>query len=53
MKAATVTPKKVGALPIKCRDPDRRAEEKQTNEIRIAAQMFDVIEIEGRTITSL
>ncbi len=40
-------PKKVGALPVKGSD-----EEKQTNEIKIAAPMLDVIEIEGRTITA-
>ncbi len=40
-------PKKVGTLPVKGSD-----EEKQTNEIKIAAPMLDAIEIEGRTITA-
>ncbi|MCP4996985.1 MAG: transposase [Gammaproteobacteria bacterium] len=40
-------PKKVGTLPVEGRD-----EEKQTNEIKIAAPMLDAIEIEGRTITA-
>lgn len=40
-------PKKVGTLPVAGRD-----EEKQTNEIKIAAPMLDAIEIEGRTITA-
>lgn len=40
-------PKKVGTLPVKGRD-----EEKQTNEIKIAAPMLDATEIEGRTITA-
>jgi len=40
-------PKKVGTLPIKGSD-----EEKQTNEIKIAAPMLDAIDIEGRTITA-
>ncbi len=45
-------PKKVGTLPVKGSNPERRSEEKQTNEIKIAAPMLDVIEIEGRTITA-
>ncbi|MCU7899025.1 MAG: ISAs1 family transposase [Candidatus Thiodiazotropha sp. (ex Lucinoma aequizonata)] len=40
-------PKKVGTLPVKGSD-----EEKQTNEIKIAAPMLDAIEIEGRTVTA-
>lgn len=40
-------PKKVGTLPVTGSD-----EEKQTNEIKIAAPMLDAIEIEGRTITA-
>ncbi len=40
-------PKKVGTLPVEGSD-----EEKQTNEIKIAAPMLDAIEIEGRTITA-
>ncbi|MCU7896011.1 MAG: ISAs1 family transposase [Candidatus Thiodiazotropha sp. (ex Lucinoma aequizonata)] len=40
-------PKKVGTLPVKGSD-----EEKQTNEIKIAAPMLDAIEIEGRTVTT-
>ncbi|MCU7887433.1 MAG: transposase [Candidatus Thiodiazotropha sp. (ex Lucinoma aequizonata)] len=37
--------KKVGTLPVKDSD-----EEKQANEIKIAAPMLDTIEIEGRTV---
>ena len=40
-------PKKVGTLKLSGSD-----EEKQTNEIRIAAPMLDAIEIKGRTITT-
>jgi len=40
-------PKKVGTLPVAGRD-----EEKQTNEIKMAAPMLDAIAIEGRTITA-
>jgi len=40
-------PKKVGTLPVEGSD-----EEKQTNEIKIAAPMLDAIEIKGRTITA-
>jgi predicted transposase YbfD/YdcC len=40
-------PKKVGTLPVNGSD-----KEKQTNEIKIAAPMLDVIEIKGRTITA-
>ncbi|MCU7898494.1 MAG: hypothetical protein KZQ61_17355 [Candidatus Thiodiazotropha sp. (ex Lucinoma aequizonata)] len=40
-------PKKVGTLPVKGSD-----EEKQTNEIKIAAPMLDAIEIEDRTVTA-
>ena len=40
-------PKKVGTIPVAGSD-----EEKQTNEIKIAAPMLDAIEIEGRTITA-
>lgn len=40
-------PKKVGTIALKGGD-----EEKQTNEIRIAAPMLDAIEINGRTITA-
>ena len=40
-------PKKVGTLALRGRD-----EEKQTNEIKIAAPMLDAIEIKGRTITA-
>ncbi|MCU7899487.1 MAG: hypothetical protein KZQ61_13695 [Candidatus Thiodiazotropha sp. (ex Lucinoma aequizonata)] len=40
-------PKKVGTLLVKGSD-----EEKQTNEIKIAAPMLDGIEIEGRTVTT-
>ncbi len=40
-------PKKVGTLPVKGSD-----EEKQTNEIKIAAPMLDTIEIAGRIITA-
>jgi len=40
-------PKKVGTLTLKGSD-----EEKQTNEIKIAAPMLDSIEIKGRTITA-
>lgn len=40
-------PKKVGTLPIEGSD-----EEKQTNEIKMAAPMLDAIAIEGRTITA-
>jgi predicted transposase YbfD/YdcC len=40
-------PKKVGTLPVAGRD-----EEKQTNEIKIAAPMLDAIEIKGRMITA-
>jgi predicted transposase YbfD/YdcC len=48
IRAANVTPKKkVGTLPVKGSD-----EEKQTNEIKIAAPMLDAIEIAGRTITA-
>jgi predicted transposase YbfD/YdcC len=39
-------PKKVGTLPVKGRD-----EEKQTNEIKIASQLLDLIDIEGKTVT--
>ena len=39
--------KKVCTLPVKGSD-----EEKQTNEIKIAAPMLDATEIEGRTITA-
>lgn len=41
------TQKKVGTLPVAGSD-----EEKQTNEIKMAAPMLDAIEIEGRTITA-
>ena len=40
-------PKKVGTIALKGGD-----EEKQTNEIKIAAPMLDSIEIKGRTITA-
>lgn len=40
-------PKKVGTITLTGRD-----EEKQTNEIKIAAPMLDAIEIKGRTITA-
>ncbi|MCU7907979.1 MAG: hypothetical protein KZQ71_04395 [Candidatus Thiodiazotropha sp. (ex Lucinoma aequizonata)] len=40
-------PKKVGTLPVKGSD-----EEKRSNEIKIAAPMLDAIEIEGRTATA-
>ncbi len=40
-------PKKVGTLPVEGSD-----EEKQTNEIKIAAPLLDAIEIKGRTITA-
>ena len=40
-------PKKVGTLPVTGSD-----EEKQTNEIKIAAPMLDAIAIAGRTITA-
>ncbi len=40
-------PKKVGTLPVEGSD-----EEKQTNEIKIAAPMLDAITIKGRTITA-
>lgn len=40
-------PKKVGTLPVEGRD-----EEKQTNEIKMAAPLLDAIEIKGRTITA-
>ncbi len=40
-------PKKVGTLAVTGSD-----EEKQTNEIKIAAPMLDAIEIKGRTITA-
>ena len=40
-------PKKVGTIALKGSD-----EEKQTNEIKIAAPMLDSIEIKGRTITA-
>jgi predicted transposase YbfD/YdcC len=40
-------PKKVGTLPVAGGD-----EEKQTNEIKMAAPMLDAIAIEGRTITA-
>ena len=40
-------PKKVGTLPVEGSD-----EEKQTNEIKIAAPMLDAIEIKGRIVTA-
>ena len=40
-------PKKVGTLPVEGSD-----EEKQTNEIKMAAPMLDAIAIEGKTITA-
>ena len=40
-------PKKVGTLPVEGSD-----EEKQTNEIKMAAPMLDAMAIEGRTITA-
>ena len=40
-------PKKVGALPVAGSD-----EEKQTNEIKIAAPLLDAINIKGKTITA-
>jgi predicted transposase YbfD/YdcC len=40
-------PKKVGALPS-----EHPSEEKQTNEIKMAAPMLDAIAIEGKTITA-
>ena len=40
-------PKKVGTLPVKGSN-----EEKQTNEIKIAAPMLDAVEIKDRTITA-
>jgi len=40
-------PKKVGTLPVKGRD-----EEKRTNEIKTAAPLLDTVEIAGRTITA-
>lgn len=52
MKVVTATPKKVGTLPVRNRDSGHSEEEKQTNEIKIAAPMLDAIAIEGRTITA-
>ncbi|MCU7879756.1 MAG: hypothetical protein KZQ66_20985 [Candidatus Thiodiazotropha sp. (ex Lucinoma aequizonata)] len=40
-------PKKLDTFPVKGSD-----EEKQSNEIKIAAPMLDTIEIEGRTVTA-
>ena len=40
-------PKKVGTLPV-----DGSDEEKQTNEIKIAAPLLDAIDISGKTITA-
>ena len=39
-------PKKVGTLPV-----DKSEDEKQTNEIKIAAPLLDAIDICGKTVT--
>jgi hypothetical protein len=51
-RVVTIAPKNVGTLSVKGRSPEHLPEEKQTNEIKIAAPMQDVIEIDGRTNTS-